>query len=224
VPPATSPAAPTATTVVFGVATPYAWEVVETLWRQGREPVCVDNVGGADPGLPGLRTTPGPDAGDEVVVGPSSPQARALAGRRAHADGARLFPEVVDPTATVAATSRLGHGTYVNAMACVGACSDVGCLANLNRSASIGHHVRLGAFTSTGPGVVVCGGVQVGRGAFLGAGCVVLPDRQIGEQAVVGAGAVVTRDVPAGSVVLGNPARVVGEAPAWDAPSQCPLC
>jgi acetyltransferase-like isoleucine patch superfamily enzyme len=51
--------------------------------------------------------------------------------------------------------------------------------------------------------------VTVGRGAFLGVGAVVLQGVIIGEQAYVGAGAVVTSDVPARTVVVGNPARVV---------------
>jgi UDP-2-acetamido-3-amino-2,3-dideoxy-glucuronate N-acetyltransferase len=49
----------------------------------------------------------------------------------------------------------------------------------------------------------------VRRRAAVGTGAVILPGVTIGERAVVGAGAVVTRDVPAGAVVVGNPARVL---------------
>lgn len=51
--------------------------------------------------------------------------------------------------------------------------------------------------------------VTIGDGAFLGIGAVVLHGVTIGEQAYVGAGAVVISDVPARTVVAGNPARVV---------------
>jgi acetyltransferase-like isoleucine patch superfamily enzyme len=53
------------------------------------------------------------------------------------------------------------------------------------------------------------GPVIVGDGAYLGAGCIVLAGVTIGCNAVVGAGAVVTADVPAWSVAVGVPARVV---------------
>lgn len=50
------------------------------------------------------------------------------------------------------------------------------------------------------------------EGCSIGAGAVVLPGIRIGAGAMVGAGAVVTRDVPAGSTVVGNPARMLGES------------
>ncbi len=50
---------------------------------------------------------------------------------------------------------------------------------------------------------------SVGRGASIGSGATVLCGVTIGEYAIVGAGAVVTRDVPAGTSVAGNPARVL---------------
>ena len=47
-------------------------------------------------------------------------------------------------------------------------------------------------------------------GVTIGAGAVILPGLRIGEAAMVAAGAVVTKDVPAGMLVLGNPASVSG--------------
>jgi acetyltransferase-like isoleucine patch superfamily enzyme len=52
--------------------------------------------------------------------------------------------------------------------------------------------------------------VHIGDEAFIGARSVVLKGVTIGPQAVVGAGAVVTKDVDAGTIVGGNPARVLG--------------
>jgi acetyltransferase-like isoleucine patch superfamily enzyme len=53
-------------------------------------------------------------------------------------------------------------------------------------------------------------------GASIGAGATVLPGLVIGRGAMVGAGAVVTRDVPPLSIVVGNPARIVGYVDADD--------
>lgn len=50
---------------------------------------------------------------------------------------------------------------------------------------------------------------RVERGASIGANATILPGVVIGAGAMVGAGAVVTRDVPVGSTVIGNPARLV---------------
>lgn len=50
----------------------------------------------------------------------------------------------------------------------------------------------------------------VKSGASIGANATILPGLVIGEGAMVAAGAVVTKSVPAGSIVMGNPARVTG--------------
>jgi acetyltransferase-like isoleucine patch superfamily enzyme len=47
------------------------------------------------------------------------------------------------------------------------------------------------------------------KGASIGSGATILSDTKIGENAIVGAGSVVTKDVPANSIVAGNPARVL---------------
>jgi acetyltransferase-like isoleucine patch superfamily enzyme len=51
---------------------------------------------------------------------------------------------------------------------------------------------------------------QVGRNCLIGVNAIIMPGIAIGDEVVVGAGAVVTRDVPNNSLVLGNPAQVVG--------------
>ncbi|HYG81449.1 MAG TPA: acyltransferase [Pyrinomonadaceae bacterium] len=49
----------------------------------------------------------------------------------------------------------------------------------------------------------------VRRGASVGTGATILGGVEIGERAIVGAGSVVTRNVPPGSIVAGNPAKVI---------------
>ncbi len=49
----------------------------------------------------------------------------------------------------------------------------------------------------------------VKKGASIGSGTTVLSNVTIGENAIVGAGSVVTRDVPANTIVAGNPAKIL---------------
>lgn len=50
--------------------------------------------------------------------------------------------------------------------------------------------------------------VVIGKGAWIGSNATILPGVTIGDGAVVAAASVVTKDVPAGTVVVGSPARV----------------
>jgi acetyltransferase-like isoleucine patch superfamily enzyme len=54
-----------------------------------------------------------------------------------------------------------------------------------------------------------CNPTFVKEGASIGSGATVLSGITIGEHAIVGAGSVVTRNVPPGTIVAGNPAKVL---------------
>lgn len=56
---------------------------------------------------------------------------------------------------------------------------------------------------------LVVGKVTIGARAFIGARAMVLPGVKVGEKAVIGAMSVVTKDVDAGTIVAGNPAKVI---------------
>ncbi|MCJ7521277.1 MAG: sugar O-acetyltransferase [Dehalococcoidia bacterium] len=87
----------------------------------------------------------------------------------------------------------------------------------------IGNHVMIGPsvqiYTAAhllqaegrNQGLEVAKPVVIEDNVWLGGGAILLPGVRIGRNAVVGAGAVVSRDVPANTVVAGNPARVVRE-------------
>ena len=51
--------------------------------------------------------------------------------------------------------------------------------------------------------------VKIGKNVWIGSDCTILPGVEIGNGAVIGAGSVVTKNIPANSIAVGNPARVI---------------
>ena len=58
-------------------------------------------------------------------------------------------------------------------------------------------------------GYTKIGRVTIGDNVFIGAESVVLPGVTIGSNVIIGANSTVTHDIPAGSVAVGTPARVI---------------
>jgi len=53
--------------------------------------------------------------------------------------------------------------------------------------------------------------VHIGNNVWIGAGTVVVPGVTIGDNCVIGAGSVVVKDIPANTVAVGNPCKVIRE-------------
>jgi UDP-perosamine 4-acetyltransferase len=113
----------------------------------------------------------------------------------------------VHPTASVARSAMIGPGATIMAGAVVQARARIGANAIVNTRASVDHDSQVGDHAHLAPGVTCSGGVRIGENAHVGAGAVIIENIEIGAAATIGAGAVVISDCPAGTTVIGIPAR-----------------
>jgi len=114
---------------------------------------------------------------------------------------------VVHPSATCSLRATIGPGAQLLPRCIVNGGARIGANAIINSGAIIEHDCVVGAHAHVATGAVLAGGVRVGPGAHVGAAAVVKQGIRIGAAAVVGAGSVVVKNVPAGSVVVGVPAK-----------------
>lgn len=196
--------------IVFGIRSPLIVEVEETLARAGINIAAAVSVNDTPRMLDRSRIVYledfDPPAGGRFIAVAFSPERRGVLIEQARALGLELAEPLIDPTAILARSVRIGDGTFINAGAIIGGATMIGEGVLINRAASVGHHVLLGNRVTIGPGATLAGDIRVGENTVIGAGATVHPDVRIGANVIVSAGSVVRKHVPDGSLVAGNPA------------------
>jgi acetyltransferase-like isoleucine patch superfamily enzyme len=131
---------------------------------------------------------------------------------------------------------------FVNLYGCrIGKGCRIAAYVEIQRGVTVGDRCKIEAFAFIPSGVTIEDEVFVGphacftndlmpkavgdwsvtptvvrRGASIGANATIVCGVTIGEHAMVAAGAVVTKDVPPGTIVVGSPAKVIGDRRSGD--------
>ena len=197
--------------ILFGVRSPLVVDYEETCTRGSIEIVAGVSIAGSSRMLDTSRVISLEEYGGSshsagfITCAFSSSRRRELV-RLAQSAGLAPADALIDPTAVLPASIRVGRGSFINACAVIGGASFIGEHVLINRAVSLGHHSLVGDYVSIGPGATLASNIQVGDGATIGAGAVIVPNIRIGRDAVIGAGSLVRRDVPDDAFVAGNPA------------------
>lgn len=119
------------------------------------------------------------------------------------------IPSIVDPSAIIAKSTRIGCGCYVGKNAVINTGVWIGCCAIINTMSTVEHDCVIGDFVHISPGVTVCGSVSIGNDSHIGAGTVVRQQIQIGAETIIGIGSAVVMNIPDCVVAYGSPCKVV---------------
>ena len=146
----------------------------------------------------------------------------------------------VDDGVEIGKDTKIWHFSHVQTGSIIGKNCSIGQNVNIGNNVKIGNHVKIQNNVSVYEGVeledyVFCGpsmvftNIKIPRSEFpqrgsnyyqktlvkksasIGANATIVCGVTIGEYAMIGSGAVVTKDVPAYSLVVGNPGKIVGK-------------
>lgn len=143
-----------------------------------------------------------------ALIGAGIPALRARLARVLEELGFELAT-AVHRMAYVAPEVILGRGVIVLPGVVLADNPVIGENVFVGQAATIAHDSQIERDCLIGGRSAISAEVHVGAASLVGWGAIVGPRRRIGAGAVVGSGANVVSDVPAGGVMVGNPARLV---------------
>jgi len=143
-----------------------------------------------------------------VVIAHGEPRVRRMLADRVRSNNFALG-NVVDPTARVSPSARLGDGVIVFPYTYVSSCAIIGDNVLLSVGSGVGHDTVIGDHTVVSSLVSVSGNCLLGSGCYIGTKSCIKENVRVGENTIIGMGSCVFRDIDPEMVALGNPAREI---------------
>lgn len=150
-----------------------------------------------------------------VLIAIANSRVRQAIVDKLSADGILLW-SVAGATTLIMDNVAIEAGAALSPFVTIGSNVSIGKCFHANLYSYVEHDCVIGDYVTFAPRVSCNGNIHIQDHAYIGAGAVIkqgTPNKPliIGKGAIVGMGAVVTKDVPAWTVVIGNPARLLNK-------------
>lgn len=146
-----------------------------------------------------------------VLAVPGSPSSYTT--RRRVIESLRInssrYARIIHPSAVVSPNSIVGYNVLAMAGVVITSNAVIGNHVCLLPNTVVHHDSQVGDWSLIGSNVAIAGNVVIGENCYIGSGSSLRNGIQIGDRALIGLGSTVIQDVPADTVVAGNPARVL---------------
>ena len=121
----------------------------------------------------------------------------------------RMLATLVHPSVSMSDYVEIGAGAIICSETVITTNVSLGQAAIINLGCFIGHDTELQNYVSLMPAANLAGEVRVGEGCYFGLNSCVINRTTIGEWSIIGAGAAVVDNIPAYSLAVGVPAKVI---------------
>ena len=147
----------------------------------------------------------------KVLIAIANSAIREKISDKLAADSICVWTVSADNTITMDAVE-IKDGAALSPFVTIGSNVTIGKCFHANLYSYVEHDCVIGDYVTFAPRVNCNGNIHIHDHAYIGTGAIIkqgTPDKPlvIGKGAIIGMGAVVTKDVPAGTVVVGNPAK-----------------
>ncbi len=122
---------------------------------------------------------------------------------------------IVHPKCYVSKETFIGSGNLIAPNVTVNTNVSIGDENIICSHTVIEHDSIIGNLCYLSPSSTICGKVIIDDQVYIGPGAVLTSGIKIGKNSIVGAGAVVLHDIPANSVYVGNPAKILKNNDLW---------
>lgn len=143
----------------------------------------------------------------ECIIAVGEPSARELLYKKLLSENIKLA-KLIDPTALISPASIIADGVIICEFSTIHANVKLGINTLIQPFCTIGHDIAIGNHTVFSSYCAPGGNSVFGDRVYVGMHSAMKEGLTVGDDVIIGMGSVVFRDVPEGSTVLGNPARV----------------